>query len=90
MRFALDLIWLDSDDGVLAVLPDVPPCASQPCPIYEPLGTEQSQGVLEVSAGAASRHGILSGTFLRRQEASTRAWASTSKMLRSTPARTHC
>jgi uncharacterized membrane protein (UPF0127 family) len=68
MRFALDLIWLDSDDRVLAVLPDVPPCISQPCPVYEPLGTEQSQGVLEVSAGAASRHGIVRGILLRRQE----------------------
>jgi uncharacterized membrane protein (UPF0127 family) len=25
MRSALDLIWLDSDDRVLAILPDVPP-----------------------------------------------------------------
>jgi len=58
MRFALDLVWLDASGRVLAVLADVPPCDRQPCPLYEPPGTDRSTAVLEMPAGRAARYGI--------------------------------
>lgn len=71
MRFALDLAWIDSDGRVLAVLSNVPPCRADPCPLYEPDGTEGSLAVLEMPAGATTRHRIGVAATLR-QSAHTR------------------
>ena len=65
MRFPLDLVWLDSGGRVLAVLAHVPPCRSEPCPLYEPEQSDRSVAVLEMAAGAAARHGIAAGAVLR-------------------------
>jgi hypothetical protein len=59
MRFALGLVWLNPDGRVAAVLANVPPCSAQPCPLYEPDGTDASQAVLEIAASQAARLGIL-------------------------------
>ena len=67
MRFALDLVWLDADGRVVAVLANVPPCTSTPCPLYEPPGSEKSVAVLELPAGKAAAHGLTVGAVVRRQ-----------------------
>lgn len=67
MRFALDLVWLDAGGRVLSVLPNVPPCTTTPCPLYEPVGSEGSTAVLELPAGKAAIHGIAAGVVVRRQ-----------------------
>lgn len=67
MRFALDLVWLDADGRVLSVLPNVPPCTTTPCPLYEPAGSEASTAVLELPAGKAAIHGLVAGAVVRRQ-----------------------
>jgi uncharacterized protein len=69
MRLPLDLAWIDANGRVIAVLANVPPCPRQPCPLYEPEGTDRSVAVLELRAGVAEHHGIAVGkTFehLRR------------------------
>lgn len=67
MRFALDLVWLDAEGRVLSVLPNVPPCTTTPCPLYEPAGSEASTAVLELPAGKAAIHGLVAGAVVRRQ-----------------------
>jgi uncharacterized membrane protein (UPF0127 family) len=61
MRFPLDLLWLDADDRVIVVLENVPPCSADPCPLYEPSGSDRSVAVLELPANAAARHGLTVG-----------------------------
>jgi uncharacterized protein len=65
MRFPLDLVWLDADGHVLAILENVPPCSVSPCQLYEPERTSGSMAVLEVAAGAARALGIAVGTRVR-------------------------
>jgi uncharacterized membrane protein (UPF0127 family) len=64
MRFPLDLAWIDVNGRVIAILANVPPCPRQPCPLYEPEGTDRSVAVLELRAGAAENHGIAAGKTL--------------------------
>jgi uncharacterized membrane protein (UPF0127 family) len=64
MRFALDLLWIDADGRVVAALTDVPPCSADPCPLYEPSGSDRSVAVLELPANAAVRHGLAVGASL--------------------------
>ena len=68
MKFALDLVWLDANGRVLAVLENVPPCEREPCPLYEPPGSERSTSVLEAPAGHAARYAIAVGSVVRRME----------------------
>ena len=65
MRFPLDLIWLDADGLVLAILEKVPPCSARPCRLYEPEGASNSIAVLELPATAARVRGIAIGTRVR-------------------------
>lgn len=64
MRFALDLVWLDASGRVVALLANVSPCDRQPCPLYEPPGTDRSTAVLETPAGRATRYGITVGSSI--------------------------
>ena len=64
MRFPLDLAWMDANGRVIAVLANAPPCPTQPCPLYEPEGTDRSVAVLELRTGAAANHGIAAGTTI--------------------------
>lgn len=66
MRLPLDLIWLDADGRVLAILENVPPCSASPCALYEPEGTSNSIAVLELPASAARVRGIVVGTRVPR------------------------
>jgi len=65
MHFALDLVWLDRDGRIVAVLADVPPCRGNPCSLYEPAGSERSVAVLEMPAGGAASRGIAVGVIVR-------------------------
>jgi uncharacterized membrane protein (UPF0127 family) len=65
MRFPLDLIWIDGQGRVLAVLANVPPCRAESCPLYEPDGTADSVAVLEPPAGGAARSQLTAGTIVR-------------------------
>lgn len=64
MRFGLDLVWLDQSGRVLALLTDRPPCVQQPCPLYEPAGTDRSVKVLELPSGGAARYRITTSAQL--------------------------
>jgi len=55
----LDLIFLDSTGLVVDVVANVPPCAADPCPTYEPL--RRASYVLELNAGQARREGAVVG-----------------------------
>ncbi len=66
MRFGLDLVWLDADGIVLAVMSNVPACVTMPCPLYEPAHSERSVFVLELPATAAAAHGLTVGERVRR------------------------
>ena len=65
MLFSLDLVWLDQDGRVMAVLDDVPPCRAEPCPLYERDRTERSVAVLEMPAGSAASDRIVIGALVR-------------------------
>jgi len=36
-RFPIDIVWLDEEKKVVHVAESVPPCAGDPCPLYQPL-----------------------------------------------------
>lgn len=65
MRFSLDLVWIDREGRVLAVLTNVAPCVVQPCQLYEPTGTSHSIAVLELPAGGAASRQLAAGTTVR-------------------------
>jgi uncharacterized membrane protein (UPF0127 family) len=65
MRFPLDLVWIDGAGRVLAVAPNVPPCRTEPCTLYEPDGTAASVAVLELPAGAAAERRLTVGAIVR-------------------------
>ncbi len=50
MRISLDLVWLDRNGRVTYVLQRVPPCAADPCSVFDG-GGSASRYVLELSAG---------------------------------------
>lgn len=60
---ALDLVWLDDAKRVVAIEAEAPPCAKDPCPIYEP--PIPSRYVLELPAGAARLEGLAVGSVVR-------------------------
>jgi uncharacterized membrane protein (UPF0127 family) len=51
MKFSLDLIWLDRNRKIVSIAKNVPPCQSDPCPLYRPEGS--AMYVLEVNAGVS-------------------------------------
>lgn len=58
----LDLVFLDPAGMVVDVIPEVPPCAADPCPTYSP--EVPALAVLELGAGRAKAHGIEPGATL--------------------------
>jgi uncharacterized membrane protein (UPF0127 family) len=59
----LDMVWIDENRKVAAVASDVPPCKADPCPSYPP--NAPARYVLELPAGAARRHRVVTGSTLR-------------------------
>lgn len=72
MRFPLDLVWIDAEGHVIAALTDVPPCSADPCPLYEPSGSDRSIAVLELPANAAVQQGLAVGTSVSIRSISQR------------------
>ena len=60
---ALDLVWMDDAKRVVAIEAGAPPCAKDPCPIYEP--PIPSRYVLELPAGAAQAEGLAVGKVIQ-------------------------
>jgi uncharacterized membrane protein (UPF0127 family) len=56
MRFAIDILWLDSQKRIVHLENRVPPCSQDPCPSYTP--SAAASYVLEVQAGFAEKHGL--------------------------------
>lgn len=61
-RFAIDMVWLDSERRVVHVAERVPPCRRDPCPSYRPL--RQALYVVEMNAGLARREKVRVGAVL--------------------------
>ena len=55
----LDMIWIDYARTIVYIAQGVPPCQSDPCPVYTPTGS--ALYVLEVNAGYAERLGLKEG-----------------------------
>jgi uncharacterized membrane protein (UPF0127 family) len=50
MKFAIDIIWLDSQKRIVHIERSVPPCKKEPCPSYSP--DLSALYVLELRAGS--------------------------------------
>ena len=59
-RFPLDLLWLDARGRVVALEESAPPCAAEPCELYQP--DVPATTVLEVASGTARREGLRVGS----------------------------
>jgi uncharacterized membrane protein (UPF0127 family) len=59
-RFPIDMVWLDEDRKVVHVAESVPPCKSEPCPVYQPL--RRAAYVVELNAGQARREKAMLGS----------------------------
>ena len=59
----LDMIWIDDQKRIAAIIPDVPPCKADPCPSYPP--NAPARYVLELAAGEAKKHNLAVGQTLR-------------------------
>ena len=58
----LDMIWIDENHKVVHVTSDVPPCKADPCPSYPP--NAPARYVLELAAGVAKQHRVVTGATL--------------------------
>lgn len=54
MRFAIDILWLDSQKRIVHIENQVPPCTKDPCPSYVPAAA--AAFVVELRAGFAESH----------------------------------
>lgn len=61
-RFPIDIVWLDEARTVVHVAEAVPPCKTDPCPVYQPL--RRAAYVVELNAGQARREKALVGASL--------------------------
>jgi uncharacterized membrane protein (UPF0127 family) len=61
-KFAIDMVWLDEERKVVHVAESVPPCKSDPCPVYQPL--RRAAYVVELNAGQARREKAVLGAAL--------------------------
>ena len=62
-RFPIDILWLDQQRNVVHAAESVPPCRTDPCPVYEPL--RRAAYVIELNAGQARREKATLGTTIR-------------------------
>ena len=59
----LDILYFDTDRRLVSMQLDVPPCKTDPCPVYP--SSAPARYVLELSAGAARRTGVEVGDELK-------------------------
>jgi uncharacterized membrane protein (UPF0127 family) len=63
MKFPIDIIWIDSNNSVVRVEQNLPPCTIDLlCPTYSP--DRDSLYVLETTANFSERHNVTVGTHL--------------------------
>ena len=62
-KFPIDILWLDEAKTVVHVAETVPPCKSDPCPVYNPM--RRAWYVIELNAGQARREGAVVGSAVR-------------------------
>ncbi len=62
-RFPIDILWLDENGRVVHLAEGVPPCAKEPCPVYQPM--RKAAYVVELNAGQARREKAAVGAELR-------------------------
>jgi uncharacterized membrane protein (UPF0127 family) len=58
-RFPIDILWLDEEKKVVHLAESVPPCRSDPCPVYNPM--RRAAYVIELNAGQARREKAVLG-----------------------------
>ena len=61
-RFPIDIVWLDEDHQVVHLAESVPPCKTDPCPVYQPM--KKAAYVVEINAGQARREKATLGSRL--------------------------
>lgn len=62
----LDILFLSSDKQIISLLPNMRPCAQEPCPIS--ISSAEAQYMLEVNAGFLEKHGVKLGQRLTIEE----------------------
>jgi len=62
-KFPIDILWLDEERRVVHLEEAVPPCTSEPCPVYAPLRV--AAYVVEINAKQARREKALVGSVLQ-------------------------
>ena len=60
MRFPIDVVFLDREDRVVRIAPELPPWRAAAAP--------DASAVLELAAGECKRRGVRTGMMLRRRE----------------------
>jgi len=63
MLISIDIIWLDEEKEIVDIIPSIPPCRNDPCPIYGP--SAPSKYVLEISDRASSLYHLQKGLKLK-------------------------
>jgi len=66
MRFALDIIWIDSNKKIVDIKKDIPPCNSNICESFIP--QVKAKYVLEVNSGFTDKYRINLGDNVRFQD----------------------
>ena len=61
-RIPLDILYFDSQQNLVSMQQDVPPCRTERCPSYPSEGP--ARYVLELNAGMASRLNVQTGDYL--------------------------
>ena len=61
-RFPIDIVWLDEQRQVVHVVEAAPPCAKEPCAVYQTM--QRALYVVEMNAGQARREKVAVGSRL--------------------------
>lgn len=61
-RFPIDIVWLDEERQVVHVVEAAPPCAKEPCAVYQTM--QRALYVVEMNAGQARREKVAVGSRL--------------------------
>lgn len=63
MIMSIDILWMNDKKEIIEIIPSIPPCKADPCPIYGP--SLSSRYVLEISNGASSAYQLKRGMMLK-------------------------
>ncbi len=62
MKFAIDMVWIDSSRRIVTIAPSRPPCVKEPCEVYA--SKTNARYVLELPSGYALKHHFQEGDGL--------------------------